>query len=57
MVNKDKINHLIETKRAELNKLVKDKEKIDDSVVRKSQELDLLLNIFDNNNKAKKRAL
>ena len=55
MVNRDKIIHLIETKRAELNKLVKDKEKIDDNVVKKSQELDLLLNIFDNNI-VKKRA-
>ncbi len=54
MDNKEKIIHLIEIKRAELNKLVKDKDKIDENVVKKSQELDLLLNLFDNNTHARK---
>lgn len=53
MVTKDNIIHLIETKRAELNKMVQDKKRIDDNVIKKSQELDLLLNIFDNNIKRK----
>ncbi|MFP4016348.1 MAG: aspartyl-phosphate phosphatase Spo0E family protein [Halanaerobiales bacterium] len=56
MVNKDKIIHLIEKKRAELNKLVQDKQKFDENVVKKSQELDLLLNQFDENILTQKRA-
>lgn len=53
-MDKNKIIHLIETKRAELNKLVKDKNKIDDNVVKKSQELDLLLNLFNDDNQSRK---
>lgn len=56
MDNKEKIIHLIEIKRAELNQLVKDKNKIDDNVVEKSQELDLLLNLFDNDAQTNKKA-
>ncbi|MFP4662130.1 MAG: aspartyl-phosphate phosphatase Spo0E family protein [Halanaerobiales bacterium] len=56
MVNKDKIIHLIEKKRTELKELVREKRKFDENVVKKSQELDLLLNQFDDNSLAKKRA-
>lgn len=54
-MDKNKIIDLIEIKRAELNKLVNDKNKIDTNVVKKSQELDLLLNLFEDNNSSQKR--
>lgn len=54
MDNKKEIYNLIEIKRTELNKLVKDRDEIDDNVLKKSQELDLLLNQFDSDSNAKK---
>jgi len=54
MDKKEKIIYLIETKRAELNNLVRSKDKFDDNVVKKSQELDLLLNQFNNSKKTRK---
>lgn len=44
---------LIEKKRAELSQLVMSNNKIDECVIKKSQELDLLLNEFNNTNKEK----
>lgn len=46
ITNNCRIERLIEKKRAELINLVKDKNKIDENVIKTSQELDSLLNIF-----------
>ncbi len=54
MDNKKEIYNLIEIKRAELNKLARDRDEIDDNVLKKSQELDLLLNQFESDSNAKK---
>ncbi len=54
MDNKIEIRNLIEIKRAELYKLVSDKDKIDNKVLKKSQELDLLLNLFNSDSEARK---
>ncbi|HHU91907.1 MAG TPA: aspartyl-phosphate phosphatase Spo0E family protein [Halanaerobiaceae bacterium] len=42
-----KLDKLIEKKRAELIRLFEEKERFDDKIVEKSQELDQLLNYFN----------
>lgn len=54
MRNKCDLNLLIEKKRAELIRLFEEKETFDEKMVEKSQELDQLLNYF--NNRIKKKA-
>lgn len=49
-----KLDKLIEKKRAELIRLFEEKETFDEKMVEKSQELDQLLNYF--NNRIKKKA-